>query len=251
MIKLPLLLLIIKVFVHLGANGLLFHSVLNVPDERTLYGWHLEVLRNGAWINYCHGLFIGPKVFLTHSDCVNTIYKNDSINVVNRSFKSPSLKTKLTVNHKNIYFGEYMSRNYSKSDRQFALVITNEQVLPKSNYIGKWFVKVASDITHIDYKKCFMPKLNPPIIMNVPCKLSSSAVLHKKSFKCSYDKRYDMWQENSLFCRYKKSTQSIVLVGFAENENNDYENKTISKYNQSTFVKEISNIYEHPPKVSY
>lgn len=122
----------------------------------------------------------------------DSIHKNDSVNVVNYSFKSPSLRTKLTVNHKDIYFGEYMSSNYSKSDRQFALLITNEQVLPKSHYIGKSFVKLASDITYVDFKRCFMPKLHPPILINIPCKLSSSADLHKKSFKCSYDKRYDV-----------------------------------------------------------
>lgn len=115
---------------------------------------------------------------------------NESISIENTIYQSQTLRTRLTVKHENIYFGEYVNRSYNPKTRQFTLLITDERVLPKSKYIGNTFVKLAAEPQNVDYKKCFVHKLAPPIISEVQCVFLNSTNFDDGLIDCYCDENY-------------------------------------------------------------
>ncbi|XP_057336353.1 uncharacterized protein LOC130674917 [Microplitis mediator] len=212
MIKFTVILFISEILVYSGTDGGgVFHYG---PDERTIYGWQVNLSENGTVKRTCNGLFIGPQVFLTYARCVENLQANESISIVNTIYDTPSLRTDLTVKHENIYFGEYVNKIYSPTTRQFTLLITDQRVLPKSKYMANTFVKLAAEPYNVDYKKCFVHKLAPPIISEVQCVFSNTTNINDGLLDCYCDEHYHIYEETSLFCHYRKTTGGMVLAGY-------------------------------------
>ncbi|KAH0546405.1 uncharacterized protein LOC123268747 [Cotesia glomerata] len=189
-------------------------------DERTMYGWEVNIASDFSASTSCYGIFIGPRVFLTHSECVKESGMSASIQIVNTIYNSEMMKTQLSVKHRNVYTGNNIKKGTVVFDRKVALLITDEPVIPLDEITANSFVKLPEDINDVDFSKCFMPEVSiPPMIVKRSCQLSEDGLTEESvtEFTCTHDLQ-GMWYGSGLFCQLKENSGANVLAGYVGNE---------------------------------
>ncbi|KAH0551953.1 hypothetical protein KQX54_003402 [Cotesia glomerata] len=208
MIVLTILILVLQLSTIFGSQ-----STIQRPDERTFKGWALEVRMNRN-IARCDGLFIGPRVFLTSSLFVQEVSKEYSLFVVKIGKKSWRSQRDIPVSGK--YFDLGLKDRLDTTDRKFAVLKTDEPVIPSLEVNKDSFVKIAEDISEVNLGKCSMLVANESDAYFQNCNVKNVDGLRnsKDEIECSISSLDQIIQATSLFCALKNDLDKKVLVGF-------------------------------------
>ncbi|CAG5074174.1 Protein of unknown function [Cotesia congregata] len=205
-------------------------------NESFIKEWEVNVkssTENASY--YTHGLFLGPKEFLTFAHCVKKIGAHQFVFVTNEHNVDVPRIRNISVDQKNIYFGMELSKEFEESQREFAVFKTKDKVIAESDVTVHTFIKIAKDINQVDAKSCFIFGSEIPRASHVNCEvLNPDIVGNAKRFDCAVASRDNVWRQSGLFCNLKKDSRTIVLLGLASNgfyKSNDSNNTLKSVIN--------------------
>ncbi|XP_008551203.1 uncharacterized protein LOC103573774 isoform X2 [Microplitis demolitor] len=158
------------------------------PDKEILNGWMVKV-KYHKYFRYHYGFFIEPRVFLTSSWNVDSISDIKSIDVSNDLHNSWPDNRSLHVDFQNIYFGMELSKRPNNSQRDCAVLITDQPVIPAFKITENTFIEVVSDINDVNLTKCFIQASNTSTMSFYDCHLENAGTLSNtdRFFECSVD----------------------------------------------------------------
>ncbi|KAH0551954.1 hypothetical protein KQX54_003405 [Cotesia glomerata] len=200
---------------------------LNSADANLIQKWKLNqsfvkewevYVKSSTESAYCYGLFLGPNKFLTFAHCVKKIEAHQFVFVTNEhNVEVPRIRN-ISVDRKSIYFGMELRGEFDESQREFAVLKTEDEVIAESDVTAHTFIKIAEDINQVDPKSCFILGSEIPRASHVNCKVLNSKIVGSANrFNCAVASSDNVWRQSGLFCNLKENSRTIVLLGLVSN----------------------------------
>ncbi|XP_014298072.1 uncharacterized protein LOC103573782 [Microplitis demolitor] len=188
-----------------------------ISNKQISNEWMVKIkYRNFAL--YDSGFFVGPRIFLTFSKSIPRNLTNLTMEVSNE-FLNPEPKfRRIRVDSEKIFYGLELSKEYNESQRNLALIITDEPVIPASEIAENTFAKIASNINDVDLTNCMIPTRDTSKTSFYDCHVRYRHFINNNTdyFWCTVHGNLDaVIHSSAFFCKSKENSNTELLVGLA------------------------------------